>query len=266
MEGPLTTEELAQFDELGYVALRGAFPVEAAAEMEAFIWARLAENVGIDREDRSTWKPNAVWRLNKSGTNPVYDAIGGERMYAAFDQLLGAGTWDPPGKWGGFLVTFPKPEPEPWTVTPFGWHWDGNPSAQIGLKRPRSLFVFTLISDVRPKGGGTLLATGTHRLIDAFFESVPRERWNRQKPLKKQFSQTHPFFRDLNDLEDTSPDRIARFMDQETRIEDVPVRVVEATGQAGDAFICHPYIYHCRSMNCLDAPRFMRAGGPKPKG
>jgi hypothetical protein len=38
----------------------------------------------------------------------------------------------------------------------------------------------------------------------------------------------------------------------------VAVRVVEVTGQPGDAFVCHPSLLHAVSVNCRTVPRLMR--------
>ena len=53
-------------------------------------------------------------------------------------------------------------------------------------------------------------------------------------------------------------DRIAAFMDEETMVEDVALRVVELTGEPGDMVFCHPLMVHCVAPNRGDRPRFMR--------
>ena len=53
-------------------------------------------------------------------------------------------------------------------------------------------------------------------------------------------------------------DRIAAFMDEETTVEGVPIRVVELTGEPGDMVFCHPVMVHCRAQNRGARPRFMR--------
>ena len=52
--------------------------------------------------------------------------------------------------------------------------------------------------------------------------------------------------------------RIQRFIKETTLINDVPVRVVELTGEPGDAVFCHPAIFHATSYNRAEVPRFMR--------
>ena len=53
-------------------------------------------------------------------------------------------------------------------------------------------------------------------------------------------------------------DRIAAFMDRETAVEGVPLRVVELTGEPGDMVFCHPVMVHCVAPNRGTRPRFMR--------
>jgi ectoine hydroxylase-related dioxygenase (phytanoyl-CoA dioxygenase family) len=47
-------------------------------------------------------------------------------------------------------------------------------------------------------------------------------------------------------------------MDRETTVDDVPLRVVELTGEPGDMVFCHPVMVHCAAPNRGARPRFMR--------
>ena len=48
-------------------------------------------------------------------------------------------------------------------------------------------------------------------------------------------------------------------MQTETVIADVPVRVAEISGEAGDVVVAHPWLLHCApTPNCGDVPRLMR--------
>ena len=71
---------------------------------------------------------------------------------------------------------------------------------------------------------------------------------------------------DLNGESPDAPDRIRRFMEETTVIDDVPVRVVELTGNPGDAVLCYGGLLHARSFNYADVPGFMRVGGAGRKG
>jgi len=47
-------------------------------------------------------------------------------------------------------------------------------------------------------------------------------------------------------------------MGKDSEVEGIEVRVVELTGQAGDAVLCHPWLVHAGSPNALNTARLMR--------
>jgi hypothetical protein len=69
---------------------------------------------------------------------------------------------------------------------------------------------------------------------------------------------SHPWLMALTGQASSPGDRIAAFMDRETMVEDVPLRVVELTGEPGDMVFCHPVMVHCVAPNRVSRPRFMR--------
>jgi Phytanoyl-CoA dioxygenase (PhyH) len=253
MVPPLSPEDLRQFHDDGFVRLPAAFDPTAALAMQDFMWEYLTKQ-GIHREDRSTWsQPRA---MNKTSENHIYDAIAGDRLVSAADQLLGVGTWKIPKSWGAFLITFPPPNPPPWNVTHVNWHWDGD--CWSHLEQWKGLFIFTFFSSVRPRGGGTLVATGTHRLLSRFVQALPDARKFSHSKLRPKFWASHPWLTALAKPASEGEDRIARFMDRATDIDGISARVVELTGEPGDAVICHPSLLHAASHNGSDVPRFMR--------
>ncbi len=62
----------------------------------------------------------------------------------------------------------------------------------------------------------------------------------------------------LTGLAPSPADRIAAFMDGETIVDGVPLRVVELTGEPGDMIFCHPLMVHCVAPNRGTRPRLMR--------
>jgi hypothetical protein len=54
-------------------------------------------------------------------------------------------------------------------------------------------------------------------------------------------------------------DRIAYFMRETRDVRGVRVRVVELTGEPGDAILCHPFDAARRAPNRRESPRFMRS-------
>lgn len=259
----LTPQDLATFEDQGFLPLRAAFAPADALAMQDFMWAQLHVSQGVERSNPATWSHYAGG-LNKSGAAPVYRGIAAPRLCAAIDQLLGAGAWQVPKSWGGFLITFPEGALDTWELTRKNWHWDGKPGEhRHGL---RGLFIFTLYSHIAPGGGGTLLAAGSHRLIQHFFETSRGD----GTPIDMQhFRLAHPWLAELTGITARRKDRDARidyFMRQTTVVEDIPLRIVEITGAPGDAFLCHPAIFHAASFNHSTVPRFMRTKGLPRRG
>ncbi len=251
-----TPNEISQFKEDGYLHLKGAFPRNSALAMQDFMWKQLKQLKGIDRTDLSTWSKQ--WGgLNKTGKHGIYKAVNTPRMIKAIHQLMGPGAWDLPGGRGGFLVSFPRDIDKSWDVIDSRWHWDGHPQMYDTFQS--SLLIFTFYSQVMPAGGGTLIVAGSHRLIMNFFDTLPPSRIHqKQKTLKRRFSKSHPWVAELTGTMQSQGNRIQRFMKETTLINDVPVRVVELTGEPGDAVFCHPTIFHATSYNRAEVPRFMR--------
>jgi hypothetical protein len=255
MPAPLSADDLRRFKDQGFVRLPAAFDPAAALRMQDFMWKFIEEKQGVRRDDPATWFPPRNLKLNKTTHHRIYDAIGSDRLFSAADQLLGAGTWNRPKGWGGFLVTFPPPNPPPWTVTYENWHWDG--SCWDHLERLNGLFIFTFFSSVQPKGGGTLIASGSHRLLAKFLQALPDARKYTHSKLRPKFWASHPWLTALSHRSHVGEDRVARFMGWATDIDGVATRVVELTGEPGDAVLCHPSLLHAASLNCT-VPRFMR--------
>jgi len=257
---PLSPDDLRQFCDDGYIKVPAAFDATAALGMQDFMWEYLTKQ-GIRRSDRSTWThPRG---LNKTSEYHVYGPIAGARLSSAVDQLLGSGTWKIPKSWGAFLITFPPPDPAPWTVAHVNWHWDGD--CWSHLQHWGGLFIFTFFSSVRPGGGGTLVATGTHRLLSRFVQALPDGRKFTHSKLRPKFWASHPWLTALAKPAPEGENRIARFMDRATDIDGISARVVELTGEPGDAVICHPSLLHAASHNCSDVPRFMRVKDLRPE-
>jgi hypothetical protein len=255
-QGPdaLTASELERFERDGFVVVKQAFPSADALAMEALWWSELEEKHGIRRDAPSSWCQIAG-DLRGAKHDPIQDRILTERVRGVLDVLLGQGKWSPPKDWGRPIVTFP--EPGPWDVPTWLWHWD-NPEA-LNLDRPTGLFVVGFIGSVAPRGGGTLILSGSHRLVIQQEREAPvgQSREPGAKPWDR-FNRSHPWLMALTGLAPSPADRIAAFMDRESVIDGVPLRVVELTGEPGDMVFCHPCLAHCGAPNRGTRPRFMR--------
>jgi hypothetical protein len=252
----LTEAQRIQFDESGFVKLEAAFSPDAAALMQDIVWEELSRARGVERSEPRSWPSGLVTGLHIRERR-VFAVIGSVMVRGALDELLGPGAWRLPKRWGAFLVSFPAPG-EQWNVPSHVWHADY--AFTLEPEPLPAVHVFPLVSDVKPRGGGTLIVAGSHRVVADFVEGRAGELLGNYRRARQALCASHPWLRDL-----TSPscadDRVERFLEHEERIGDVPVRVVELCGRAGDVVITHPWVLHCRAPNCADAPRLMRSKG-----
>ena len=110
-----------------------------------------------------------------------------------------------------------------------------------------------------PRGGGTLILSGSPGLlIEQERRLTARERHGSITALRDRFHRSHPWLLALTGQAPSPADRIAAFMDRETLVDGVPLRVVELTGEPGDMVFCHPVMVHCAAQNRGARPRFMR--------
>ncbi len=254
MPTTLTAADIDRFERDGYVTVRQAFPPADARAMERRWWGELAETHGVRRDDRSTWRP-VTGDLKAAKRDPAQAKILTGRVRGVLDDLLGPGAWPPPRDWGRPLVTFP--EPGPWDVPARLWHWDN--LTEPHLDRLRGLFVVSFIGQVAPGGGGTLILSGSPRLLTGQERQLPdSQRRGSVAALRERFHRSHPWLRALTGLAPSPADRVAAFMERETVVGGVPLRVVELTGEPGDMVFCHPAMVHCAAPNRGARPRFTR--------
>lgn len=221
------------------------------------MWRRMRRVHGIEQDNPATW--NVAWPAahiteQQSGLSSARMAT--SALGAAVDALLGVNAWQLPQEWNAALISFPKGDDGLWSVVAVGWHWDTDLAAQ--LDDPQSLFIFGVFSAIEPQGGGTLLLGGSHHLLQRFFTAMtPTQQAAKRKQQIKLFHQSSPYLAALTGKVLYDGDRIAHFM-AEADDNGVAVRVVEVTGQPGDAFICHPSLLHAVAINRRTVPRLMR--------
>jgi hypothetical protein len=250
----LSTSDVERFERDGYVMVRQAFSRADAQAMERRWWQELEDAHGIRQHDRSSWR-QIVGDLKAAKRDPAQAKILTGRVRGAVDDLLGLGAWLPPRDWGRCLVTFP--EPGAWDVPAGHWHWD-NP-CELHLDRLMGLFVVSFIGTVAPRSGGTLILSGSPRLLLQQERQLrPSERDRSIAVSRERFRRSHPWLKALTGQAPSPDDRIAAFMDRDTIVDGVPLRVVELTGEPGDMVFCHPVMVHCVAPNRGTAPRFMR--------
>lgn len=229
----LTDQEVDAFVENGFVRVAGAVPRAVADRCRAELW----EATGCDPDDRSTWtKP--VIRLGGFATPPFREAANTAVLHEAFDQIVGPTRWHRPPGLGTFPVRFPSDQ----APGDDGWHLDasftgGTGEFRVNLNsRGRALLMLFLFSDVSPDDAPTRIRVGSHLDVPALLTDAGAE--------------GREWFALCGDAVRAS----------EVRPE------VTATGNAGDVFLCHPFLVHAAQSHHGRVPRFMAQPPLEPIG
>jgi Phytanoyl-CoA dioxygenase (PhyH) len=242
-----TVDIRSSFEATGVVRLPGAFGAEQAAAMREAVW----QHAGLRPGDPAGRAGSPVLNWPGLKRHPAFRSLADHQPVAdALDVIFGAGGWQRPRP--GAQILFSLPEPGPW-VLPDGWHMD------CGFEHPtwpvRAVKLFAFFGEVGPRGGGTMLLPGTHRLVDRYRESLPapagagKENWLR-------FMRHHPWLARLLDGAG-QPDHGRPLVGAAAEIDGVPVQVVELTGSPGDVVISHLHVFHARSPNTSAVTRLM---------
>src|SRR5215469_15373868 len=159
----------SRFEATGVVRLRGAFAAEQAAAMREAMWRHAGRQAGLRPGDPASWAGPPVLNWQGLKRHPAFrPLVDNQSVSDALAVIFGAAGWQRPRS--GAQILFSLPEPGPW-VLPDTWHMD------CGFEQPtwpvRSVKLFAFIGQVGPRGGGTLLLPGTHRLVDHYREALP---------------------------------------------------------------------------------------------
>lgn len=242
---------LERFRTHGWIRIRAAFSADDAAAMCDVIWNALAE-VGIRRNDSSTWTKERPEHLQRLKGDPAFRAIGSVRTTSAIDEMLEGQPWQMPRDWGAFFLLFPTRRE--WDVPSTGWHLDANYTGR--LLPPCGVKVHAMLTDVRPRCGGTNIISGSHRLVHKWFTENAPAHGTRGAQLRRSL-QRHPYLRDLYTTGDPTA-RIARFHDRVEEVDGLQLQVVENISFAGDVILMHSLLLHAPpAAHVGTQPRFL---------
>lgn len=220
----LTEEQVETFLTRGFLLVKNAFTREQAEMWRSETFPRL----GMNLNDKSTWTQP---RIHMPTHNRVEVKDFSPKAWGAICDLCGgAERVRQPCSWGdGFIVNLGSPEDEalwePPTPTAPGWHKDGDFFRHFLDSPEQGLLTIVLWSDVVPKGGATFVAA----------DSVP---------VVARYLMEHP--------EGTPPGSFD-FANMIRECSDF----IEATGEAGDVYLLHPFVLHASSRNAMRLPRLI---------
>lgn len=267
----LSDADVEQFIELGYIRVKQAYSREAALKAQRFLWDQINDrypDLQLNPDDPSTWQDvidrdaeaaQVSIHLREFFNGPEFKACETSRLAGAIEDLVGEGRWalkDEPHNWGWWPINFAVGKNRPWTVSETGWHWDGMGRKHFVDSPEQGLLVLPCFSDVGSRGGGTLLATGSHKVVARYLARHPEGIDIRE--ANEGCSSEHPWFVELTGRTSRSKDRNAKFMAASTIDDDgIELQVIETIAEAGDVMLAHPFIYHAASQNHAAIPRFM---------
>lgn len=208
----------------------------------------------MSREAPDTWR--AEWcGVNKDIIDHAAGVEVGPRLAGAVNQILGEGRWRPLKTLGGLLLTMPGQAPESWERVD-DWHFDNDP--HLYTDGANELMLFTFYSSVEPRGGGTLLLSGSPRLVARYITATAEAGTPDGLPLTDGLAKWHPWLAEMMRHGGVDSRPTTTLMESEADVHGVPVRIVELTGEPSDAVLCHPAMLHAVSANCAPLPRIMR--------
>ena len=247
-------EAVEHFMVHGWMRLRAAFTADEAAAMRGAVWSALSAS-GIREHDPSTWTTERPEHLQHTRSDPAFRAVGSRRVVGAIDALLDGQPYEKPRNWGSPFLAFPSAQR--WNVPSSGWHADANYLS--ALSPPDGIRIHALFGDVAPKAGGSLIVSGSHRLVRRHFTDHPPPKGGRGADYRTLLRE-HAYLRALHTEGDPEA-RAARFMDRVEEHDGIPLQVIENRGAAGDVMLLHPLLLHVATANQGDAPRFLLSGG-----
>ena len=242
----IAESQLEDFALYGLLKLEGVLSAAAVADMYDRVWRFIEKRDGMLRDDPTSWIGKKLSTIKGVANGKIFDAIISHEVLKAVHQLTeGRSASRREGTSRQLLVTFPNAAN--WTVPYRAWHYDLQ-QLPGGSGPPPGVQLFAFLNTVRPGGGGTVVVTGTHRLLkDLSYSMSP-------SAMKDHLGRKFDYFHKLFSKDDTNRQH---FVDEPYRIGDVELQVVEMTGKPGDVMLMDMRLLHTQAPNSLDTPRMM---------
>lgn len=221
----LTTAQIAEFEERGFIVLRHAFSSVVAARVRAAIWQKL----GIDPQAPVSW-PTPLAHIQDGAWSAPYSGAVTGRFTGALDDLVGAGRWKPMEHVGWWPVAFPVSSEATDGESVAEWRVGTEASHRRLLAADLGILPLFLFSDVATADGGALAVEGSHLAI------------------AKALAAAEPAGLTQVALAD-----VVRRLPKS--------RVTRVVGRAGDVVLMHPFMVHALSANLGQRVRFI--AGPQ---
>lgn len=248
----LKPKQLEEFERQGVVRLEGLLSADSLRAARDVVLRQLAK-LGLWKD--GAWRLDAVprpqWPDHGLKTSKVignrHEAlaalIADPALRAAVGSLLGGRAYAARGSYKRPQVLFTLPNAKTWTL-PDGWHAD---SPRLASNESAGVQLFTFLEPVEPRGGGTVVVAGSHRLMNEGRHIRPKDLVSR---LRREV-----FFRDLTLARPSLGGQSAGL--PAGAVDGVPLQVMEITGEPRDAWLMDLRVLHASAPNAGDRPRVM---------
>lgn len=248
----LSERDQKTFIDRGLIKVATAFDPQQAYEVQEELWKRFAR-WGIEPNRPETWESmddSSLRTLMKAtrrvtGLNSIYN----EKV----DEIAQTLTQEPVSELDKskafLLLTFSNQHEYIGIdrVPRSMWHSDTPNLAGRGIA---GVIVLGFINRVEPKGGGTMVITGSHRLFESSGTAITSK-------LAKRKLKRHPYFQKLFSKQ---TENRRQFLDTPGYVENVEIKVEELTGDPGDAYFVNGSMLHTLCRNFNKQPRMMVRG------
>ena len=167
----LSSEDLAFWEENGYVVVHDAVPPENCKAAEQAVW----EFLEMDANDPESWYPDPPRRgimVEIYQHQALWDNRQYPRIHQAFSQI-----WDTEKLWVSFdRASMNPPERPDWKFAGPYLHWDMSLDMPVRLKVQGVLY----LTDTPANQGAFTCIPGFHRKLEDWLESLPPEAEPRQ--------------------------------------------------------------------------------------
>lgn len=264
----LSAAEIDYFIETGWIKLEGVIPRSTALKVQSAVHQFAVQDLGEDA--LSGISPESdVLQITRDFHGDPFEQCLTAPLKEALDVLTAPYGRDPGsdvGRWGWWSINRSYGLSRKWVVPKDGWHWDGAAHLHSATHcHGVGILMLCLFSDVMPRGGATLVAEGTHRAVArALRDHAPTE----LAPAIKHVKDSNAWIAALTGHADICGTGHEFPIDDDARTEFFfnsyhdpnthdRYRVIEATGAAGDVYLCHPFLFHAASYNHRQVPRFL---------
>ena len=242
-----------EFEQSGIIRLNNFFPPNIIFPVQERIYTSF-EKRGIRKNGTWQYNDNNFLDLPESEVKLIRRELKKIKELRSFDNdnLLNSVSMisdnritstegEQKGPWQ-ILITLPNTTK--WVVPYLMWHLD---FPRLPNNQLPGVQMFTFLDSVKPQGGGTLVVSGSHQLLN-------NQRFISSKEVKKTLKREEKYFTKLFSSQVENREKLLL---ENGKASDVNLRIIELTGEPGDLYLADLRLLHTVAPNASNIPRLM---------